>query len=132
MHAFLSRIDRFFPVRYIAWSAAIVLTFWFGFLWTQTGGGAIVALASLLFALLGLRDLLQRQSSVLRNYPLIGHLRFLLELIRPEIRQYFIESDNVETPFSRQQRSLVYQRAKGDPDKRPFGTQVDKRAAGYE
>ena len=56
----------------------------------------------------------------------------MLELIRPEIRQYFIESDNEETPFSRQQRSIVYQRAKGAPDKRPFGTQLDQRAAGYE
>ncbi len=132
MHAFSNRIDRFLPVRYFPWSAGIVLTLWFGFRWTQTGEGSIIALGCLLLALLGLRDLLQRQRSVLRNYPLIGHLRFLLELIRPEIRQYFIESDNEETPFSRQQRSLVYQRAKGDPDKRPFGTQLDQRAAGYE
>jgi glutamate synthase domain-containing protein 2 len=70
---------------------------------------------------------------MLRNYPVIGHLRFLLEFIRPEIRQYFIESDNEAVPFSRQQRSLVYQRAKGQPDKRPFGTQLDVQAAiGYE
>ncbi len=132
MHEFLSRIDRFFPVRYIAWAATIVLALWLGFRFTQTGSGAIPALASLALALLGLRDLLQRQRSVLRNYPVIGHLRFLLELIRPEIRQYFLESDNEETPFSRQQRSIVYQRAKGDPDKRPFGTQLDQRASGYE
>jgi glutamate synthase domain-containing protein 2 len=69
---------------------------------------------------------------VLRNYPVIGHLRFLLEFIRPEIRQYFIESDREARPFSRQQRSLVYQRAKGEPDKRPFGTQLDVHAQGYE
>jgi glutamate synthase domain-containing protein 2 len=69
---------------------------------------------------------------VLRNYPVIGHLRFLLEFIRPEIRQYFIESDHEAAPFSRQQRSLVYQRAKGDADKRPFGTQLDVHAIGYE
>jgi glutamate synthase domain-containing protein 2 len=56
----------------------------------------------------------------------------LLEFIRPEIRQYFIESDNEQTPFSRQQRSIVYQRAKGDPDKRPFGTQLDTQAEGHE
>ena len=67
----------------------------------------------------------QARHAVLRNYPVIGHLRFLLEFIRPEIRQYFLESDNEATPFSRQQRSIVYQRAKGDPDKRPFGTQLD-------
>jgi hypothetical protein len=69
-------------------------------------------------------------TAVLRNYPVIGHLRFLLEFIRPEIRQYFIESDNEAVPFSRQQRSLVYQRAKGEPDKRPFGTQLDVQRPG--
>ncbi len=63
---------------------------------------------------------------------MIGHLRFLLEFIRPEIRQYFIEDDRDAAPFSRQQRSLVYQRAKGDSDKRPFGTQLDVGAVGYE
>ena len=77
-------------------------------------------------------DLLQRRHTILRNYPLIGHLRFLLEFIRPEIRQYFIEADNEETPFSRQQRSIVYQRAKAEPDKRPFGTQLDTHVEGYE
>ena len=83
---------------------------------------------ALVFAVLvglGVRDSLQTRHSVLRNYPVIGHLRFLLEFVRPEIRQYFIESDNEAAPFSRQQRSLVYQRAKGDSDKRPFGTQLD-------
>ena len=59
---------------------------------------------------------------MLRNYPVIRHLRFLFEYIRPEIRQYFIESDGEATPFSRAQRSLVYSRAKGEPDNRPFGT----------
>ena len=132
MHAFLARIDRFFPVRYLAWSAAVVLAAWFGLRSFLNGISAVPALVALVLALLGLRDSLQRQRSVLRNYPLIGHLRFLFEFIRPEIRQYFIESDNEETPFSRQQRSLVYQRAKGDPDKRPFGTQLDQRSAGYE
>jgi glutamate synthase domain-containing protein 2 len=132
MHAFLAKIDRFFPVRYLAWATALLVTLWFALRWWQTGMGAIATLVGAVLALIGLRDSLQRQHSVLRNYPLIGHLRFLLEFIRPEMRQYFIESDNEETPFSRQQRSLVYQRAKGDPDKRPFGTQLDQHAAGYE
>ena len=85
-----------------------------------------------LCVLLGLRDSLQGTHSVLRNYPVIGHMRYLFEFIRPEIRQYFIEGDNESAPFSRQQRSLVYQRAKGDPDKRPFGTQLDVTRQGYE
>jgi glutamate synthase domain-containing protein 2 len=74
----------------------------------------------------------QTKRSVLRNYPIIGHLRFMLEFIRPEMRQYFLESDVEAMPFSRSQRSLVYQRAKGDSDKRPFGTQLDVHAQGYE
>jgi glutamate synthase domain-containing protein 2 len=132
MHALFNAIDRLFPVRYTAWALAVALAAWLGMRWAQTGAGGVAALAAAALVVIGLRDTLQRQRSVLRNYPLIGHLRFLFELIRPEIRQYFLEADNEETPFSRQQRSLVYQRAKGDPDKRPFGTQLDQHSAGYE
>ena len=88
-------------------------------------------LSSALLAL-GVYDLVQTRHSVLRNYPILGHLRFGLEYIRPEMRQYFIESDSEAAPFSRAQRSLVYQRAKGEPDKRPFGTLLDVTLAGYE
>jgi glutamate synthase domain-containing protein 2 len=80
----------------------------------------------------GVHDLRQSRHAILRNYPVIGHLRFLLEYIRPEMRQYFIESDSEAAPFSRAQRSLVYQRSKGDPDNRPFGTQLNVTIAGYE
>jgi len=92
-------------------------------------------LALAVFAVLagtGVHDLRQTRHAVLRNYPVIGHLRFLLEYIRPEMRQYFIESDTEAAPFSRAQRSLVYQRAKGEPDNRPFGTQLDVGRHGYE
>lgn len=60
----------------------------------------------------GVKDLLQRRHAVLRNYPLLGHVRYFLELIRPEIRQYFLEADHEEVPFSRESRAIVYQRAK--------------------
>ena len=73
-------------------------------------------------AALGYYDVTQRSHAILRNYPVIGHMRFLFEGIRPEIRQYLIESDQDEEPFSRDARSIVYQRAKGVEDKRPFGT----------
>ncbi|RZI97148.1 MAG: FMN-binding glutamate synthase family protein [Variovorax sp.] len=92
-------------------------------------------LAVAVFAVLsatGVHDLRQTRHAILRNYPVIGHLRFLLEYIRPEMRQYFIESDSEAAPFSRAQRSLVYQRAKGEPDNRPFGTQLNVTIAGYE
>lgn len=81
-----------------------------------------VALVLLALFLLGLRDITQASHAVLRNYPLSGHLRFLLEYFRPEMRQYFIEDDEDEYPFSRNQRALVYARAKRQNDKRGFGT----------
>ncbi len=80
---------------------------------------------------LGVHDIRQQQHSILRNYPILGHMRFLFEGIRPEIRQYLIESDQDEEPFSRDARSLVYQRAKGVEDKRPFGTRERVYDAGY-
>ncbi len=80
----------------------------------------------------GVWDLLQTKQSIRRNYPILSHLRFFLELIRPEIRQYFLESDQERIPFSRAQRSLVYQRAKNVIDKRPFGTQKDLYESHYE
>jgi glutamate synthase domain-containing protein 2 len=94
--------------------------------------GSLVLACSAGFLLIGLHDLWQKKHAVLRNYPIVGHLRFILEGIRPEIRQYFLEEENERTPFSRAQRSLVYQRAKGESDKRPFGTQLDVAADGYE
>src|SRR5690606_11664471 len=84
------------------------------------------------FSLLGLWDLLQRKQALRRNYPLSSHFRYGLESIGPEIRQYFIESDTHEAPFSRQQRAIVYQRAKDVLDKRPFGTQRDVYGDDYE
>src|SRR6202166_572818 len=83
-------------------------------------------------ALLGTIDLIQTRHAVLRTYPLMAHIRFILKEIRPEIRQYFLESEKDGTPFSRDKRALVYQRAKKALDKRPFGTQNDVYASGYE
>jgi glutamate synthase domain-containing protein 2 len=83
-------------------------------------------------AVLGTWDLLQRRSTLRRNYPLLAHFRYGLESIGPEIRQYFIQSDLEEVPFSREQRSLVYQRAKGVMDVVPFGTEHDVYGVDYE
>ena len=82
--------------------------------------------------LLGIRDLFQTKRAILRNFPVIGHFRYFLEEIRPEIRQYFIESDTEGVPFGRDQRSLVYQRAKKQRDTVPFGTVHDVYKVGYE
>ena len=91
----------------------------------------LIALFGVL-SIIGIHDCLQTKSSILRNYPVLGHMRFLLEFIRPEIRQYFIESENDKTPFSRSQRTLVYSRSKAVSDKRPFGTTLDVMAPGYQ
>ena len=83
-------------------------------------------------SLLGTVDLLQTRHAVLRNYPISAHLRFILEKIRPEMRQYFFEDEKQGMPFSRDKRAVIYQRAKKVLDKRPFGTQYDVYADGYE
>lgn len=85
-----------------------------------------------LSVLIGLRDLRQTRHAVLRNYPVAAHLRFLLEGIRPEMRQYFFEGDKDGAPFPRDKRAIVYQRAKKELDKRPFGTQFDVYQEQYE
>ncbi|QNN71651.1 FMN-binding glutamate synthase family protein [Thermomonas carbonis] len=83
-------------------------------------------------AVLGTIDLLQARSTLRRNYPILAHFRYGLESIGPELRQYFFESDLAEVPFSRQQRTLVYQRAKRLNDVRPFGTQQNVYGVDYE
>jgi glutamate synthase domain-containing protein 2 len=128
----LNWIDQKVPVRFIAFFTVVAL-------WVFSALQLAVGQASLLWVLLltglvvvGVYDLQQKSHAILRNYPIIGHFRFLLEFVRPELRQYFIEGDHDAVPFSRSQRSLVYARAKGETDKVPFGTQVDVHAVGYE
>ncbi len=80
---------------------------------------------------LGVFDLLQPSHAILRNYPLIGHLRYLFEEIRPSIRQYLIEDDRDPVPFSREQRNVAYRRAKDIHSSQPFGTIIDVNAPGH-
>jgi glutamate synthase domain-containing protein 2 len=82
--------------------------------------------------LIGLNDMFQTAHTIRRLYPVFGHFRFLLESVRAEIQQYFVESETSGAPIPREFRSLVYQRAKGDRDTRPFGTIFDVNRAGYE
>lgn len=90
-----------------------------------------VWLITALLSLLGLYDILQNRHSILKNYPIMGHFRYIFEDFRPEIRQYFIESDHDALPFSRVQRSLVYQRAKNENSDKPFGSILDVYQADY-
>ena len=127
-----------FTPRYIALTLAWALATLFA---VAIGGSMLsgwdvpllIGLVVCLFlGVLGVRDLIQTKHSVLRTYPISAHLRFLLEHIRPEMRQYFFESETDGQPFSRSARAVVYQRAKMQLDKRPFGTQLDTDKQGYE
>lgn len=128
----LAYLNTLYPIRYTAFALCVLgLLLALLKLLVFGGGGWVVMVLAALVAL-GVYDLRQDRHAILRNYPVIGNLRFVLEYIRPEIRQYFIEADTDAAPFSRAQRSLVYQRAKGDSDYRPFGSQVDVKQSGYE
>jgi len=121
-----SEYGRFTP---FALCAVLMVASLIGLIWSIWLLIPFVIFAAL--TVIGILDVRQRSHSILRNYPVIGHMRFLFEGIRPEIRQYLIESDQDEEPFSRDARSLVYQRAKGMEDKRPFGTRMRVYDAGY-
>lgn len=84
------------------------------------------------FIILGVYDLYQPKHSIVRNYPVFGRLRYFMEDLRPKIYQYFVESDTNGKPYSRLNRSLIYQRAKKENDTIPFGTQFDVYENGYE
>ncbi|MEE5113576.1 FMN-binding glutamate synthase family protein [Pseudomonas alliivorans] len=85
-----------------------------------------------MLSVVGIIDLLQSPHSVRRNYPILGNIRYAVEAIRPEIRQYLLESDSDALPFSRAQRSLVYSRAKNESADKPFGTLIDVYQTGFE
>ncbi|WP_419997439.1 FMN-binding glutamate synthase family protein [Streptomyces boninensis] len=95
--------------------------------WWWLPAGILLALTGL-----GVWDLLQRAHSVLRVYPVVGHFRFLLEQIRPEMQQYFVERNYDGRPYDRDTRDIVYERAKGTAAEEPFGTELDLYAYGYE
>jgi glutamate synthase domain-containing protein 2 len=121
-----------YPVRYTTFFIALAGLCFSLLLTLSSGQGYWMCLLFAALSAVGVHDLLQTQHAILRNYPILGHMRFLLEFIRPEIRQYFIENESEAAPFSRAQRSLVYARAKGQSDKRPFGTQLNVDETGYE
>jgi glutamate synthase domain-containing protein 2 len=123
----LALARRYLALTIAAGAAVLCLALSLLSVWFLVPAAVGLALTSL-----GLHDVLQSHHSILRNYPIAAHIRFLLEEIRPEIRQYFLESETDGTPFNRSKRSIVYQRAKGALDKRPFGTQLDVYASAHE
>jgi len=123
-------------LRYMLLSTALLgFVISAAFAWSHQDLAAVLALPLAFFgafSVLGLRDYFQPRHAILRNYPITAHLRFLFEKIRPEMRQYFFEDDKNGLPFPRDKRAIVYQRAKGALDKRPFGTEYDVYQSHYE
>lgn len=113
-------------VRYLPWLGTFPAA---ALLWPVHPG---LSLAALVLFLLGLYDCVQTTHAIRRNYPLTGRLRYGLESIRVEIRQYFLEDDDLKIPFSRNERALVYARSKKQNDKRGFGSIKDMYAQGAE
>lgn len=103
---------------------AALATIWPGALW------AYVVIVPVVF--LGVVDMLQTRQAIRRNFPLVGRGRYWMEILRPKIYQYFIESDTDGAPIPRTERSVVYQRAKHDRSTIPFGTQQNVYDPGYE
>lgn len=114
---------------FVAIAVVFLVNVLFFFYWTP---GLYSLFFFVPFFALGLRDILQTRHAIKSNFPVFGHFRYIFESIRPEINQYFIESNTDGKPFSREQRSVVYQRAKKVLDTVPFGTQHDVYEQGYE
>ena len=125
-----------FARRYLPLTTAVFLTLMCAAAaLTFPAAEVVFTISALIFATLaalGFHDLRQTKHTILRSYPITAHLRFLLEEMRPEMRQYFFESEKDGRPFSRDHRALVYQRAKMQRDTRPFGTELDVYQQGYE
>ncbi len=129
-------MSLFFEGRFAAltWSAvAMIVLGGIMLLWPMTDYYLwLPALMAAFLTFVGLHDIRQTRHAILRNYPVIGHIRFFLEKIRPEMRQYFFEADTDGRPFPRDKRAIVYQRAKKQLDKKPFGTHGEVYVEGHE
>ena len=125
-------MEQWLPSRYLAFIACVLVCALAFAGWELGLGVRLVALASAVLVVIGLADLAQKRSTLRRNYPLICHVRFFFEYVRPMLRQYVVESDNEEVPFSHVQRAVVKQRSKNALDVRPFGSELDMYAERYE
>lgn len=121
-----------FKGRFVAWYICVTLSAVSVPMLLLSGWFFVVLILASALSILGLLDVKQKHSSVRRNYPVIAHIRYLLEFLRPEIRQYFLETDDEQVQFSRSQRSLVYARSKNEPAEKAFGTIKNVYEPGYE
>ncbi len=120
------------PLRYLPFAIVVLLTIFCIPLAVLYPSAWLAVLVGVILTTLGLIDLRQPFSAVRRNYPLIGRIRFLAEDLRPFVRQYFVEDDDAEVPFSHAQRSVVYRRSQNILDKLAFGTELNVYKAGHE
>ncbi len=120
------------PARYLAFVLCVLILVAAVAGWELGLHVRILAVVAAALVAVGLADMLQRRSTLRRNYPLLAHIRFFFEFIRPMLRQYVVEADTEEVPFSHLQRAVVKHRARNDSDVRPFGTELDTYANRYE
>ncbi|HXD84144.1 MAG TPA: FMN-binding glutamate synthase family protein [Rudaea sp.] len=120
------------PQRYFAFVLCLVVCALSLALWRNSLAWQWLAGISGALSLVGIADMLQRKSTLRRNFPVTAHIRTFFEFFRPMLRQYVVESDTDHVPFSHTERSLVYQRSKNVEDKRPFGSELDLYATQYE
>jgi glutamate synthase domain-containing protein 2 len=125
-------MQKLLPSRYLGLVAALVALVLGIAEWREGTGWRVLAVIAGALVAFGILDLAQKRSTLRRNYPLLAHIRFFFEFVRPMLRQYIVESDNEEVPFSAVQRAIVKQRAKNALDVRPFGTELDVYAERYE
>jgi len=125
-------MERWLPSRYFAFLTVAALLVLAVVRWDDALGWRLLAVLCAVLTAVGISDLVQKTSTLRRNYPLLVHVRYFFEKIRPMLRQYIVESDNEEVPFSHVQRAIVHQRSKNALDVRPFGTELDVYAERYE
>lgn len=113
-------------------TCAVLIGFFIAFSVFEWRRILVALIITMVLLAIGIYDYFQTKHTLLRNFPILGHFRYLLEFIRPEIQQYFIATNQSDRPFDRETRSLVYQRAKHIRDTMPFGTQHDIDQPGYE
>ena len=118
-------------LRLVPFAIAVLLALGAGWLAVAVSGWWLpAAVPGVLLVALGIHDLLQPHHNILRNYPIIGHGRYLAEDLRPELQQYFVEEDTTGRPYDRDTRAVVYERAKLENEEKPFGTERDLYAPG--
>lgn len=120
------------PSRYWFFVLCLIVAITSAVLWQRGGIWPWLCVPTALLSLLGFWDLTQTRQTLRRNFPVIAHGRYLMEEVRPMLRQYVVEGDNDEVPFSHDQRSIVYQRAKQAQETRPFGSELSMYGDNYE